>query len=422
MKRWVILIMLLIATLINFADKSSTSVASVSIIKDFNLSYVQYGVLGSIFFWFFSIASVVGGAWSDKIGTKKMLSILLIAWTLLQFGTFFITSFAFLLLYRILLGVFEGPFGPVAISHLSRVFPEERRGMAISVCNAGAMIGAMALTPILVHVNQTYGWRISFVALGVVSLIWVLIWGFIKDKSKTTVKSTEEKLPVEKFKWSEFRPILFSPTLLFTLLNLFASFWLVVWISVWLPVYLVKGIQLSQTKMGLAVLSIGLINMVVSMSASIWSDKLFKKSNNLRSSRVLFSSTLQVISAVLLFSVTLVKAPVLVIIILGVALGLTTNILNVGPIIMMSLLPKRRGLMISLGISFQNLSGIIGPLVCGYLIDLAGNNTLRGFNYTIAFSAAIIIVGCILFAIFVKPDYPFSKNFNRIDRTEPKEI
>ncbi|WP_088042633.1 MFS transporter [Bacillus sp. EAC] len=422
MKRWVILIMLLIATLINFADKSSTSVASVFIIKDFNLSYVQYGLLGSIFFWFFAVSGVVGGAWSDKIGTKKMLGILIIAWTLLQFGTFFITSFSFLLIYRILLGVFEGPFGPVAISHISRVFPAESRGLAFSVINVGAMIGAMALTPVLVHVNQTYGWRTSFVALGVASLIWVLIWPFVKEKSKTTVETTNVKLPVEKLKWSEFKPILFSPTLIFTLLNLFASFGFVVWISVWLPVYLVKGIHLTQTKMGLAVLSIGLINTVVSISASICSDKLFKKSNNIRTSRVLYSALLQVISAVLLFSATLVQAPVLLIAIIGVALGLTTNMLNVGPIIMMSLLPTRRGLMVSLGTSFQNLSGIIGPLVCGYLIDLAGKNTLQGFNYTIMFTAAVIVIGCALFAKFAKPDSPIVQNTTDIKFREPKEI
>lgn len=422
MNRWVIIILLLIASLINFADKSSTSVASVYIIKDFNLSYVQYGLLGSVFFWFFAVAGVIGGAWSDKIGTKKMLGILVIAWTFLQFGTFFITSFAFLLLYRILLGIFEGPFGPVGISHMSRVIPPESRGFAMSILNTGAMLGAMVMTPVIVHVNQTYGWRISFVALGVVSLIWVLVWGFVKDKSKTTVESTEMKVAVEKLKWSEFRPILFSPTLIFTLLNLFACFWLVVWVTVWLPVYLVKAIHLSQTKMGLAILTIGLINMVVSISASTWSDKLFKKSNNLRSSRVLFASFLQIISALLLFSATLVQTPGLVIALLGVAVGLTTNMLNVGPVIMMSLLPERRGLMISLGTSFQNMSGIFGPLVCGFLIELAGNNTLRGFNYTIICTAAILIVGSMLFAIFAKPDSPLAHNIKGIDFTEPKEI
>ena len=422
MNRWVILVMLVIATLINFADKSSTSVASVYIIKDFNLSYVQYGLLGSIFFWFFAVSGVIGGAWSDKIGTKKMLGILLIAWTVLQFGTFFITSFAFLLLYRVLLGVFEGPFGPVGISHISRVFPPESRGMAISISNAGAMVGAMVLTPVLVHVNQTYGWRISFVALGVVSLIWVLVWVFVKDKSKTTVESTEMRLAVEKLKWSEFRPILFSPTLIFTLLNLFGCFWLVVWVSVWLPVYLVKAINLSQTKMGLAILTIGLINMVVSICASIWSDKLFKKSNNLRSSRVIYAASLQIISALLLFFVTLVQIPGMVIAILGLAVGLATTTLSIGPVIMMSLLPERRGLMASLGTSFMNMSGIVGPLVCGYLIEMAGNNTLRGFNYTIICTSAILLVSSILFAIFAKPDRPLAQNIKGIDVTDTIEI
>ncbi|WP_167555299.1 MFS transporter [Gottfriedia acidiceleris] len=422
MNRLVIIIMLLLATLINFADKTSTSVASVYIIKDFNLSYVQYGLLGSVFFWFFSVFGVIGGALSDKIGTKKLLGILLIAWSLLQFSTFFIKSFAFILIYRVLLGIFEGPFGPVAISHISKVFPEESRGTAISIGNAGGMIGAMILTPILVHVNKIYGWRISFVSLGILSLIWVLVWRFVKDNSKKTNENSEISYVKKKLKWSEFRKVLFSPTLIFTLINLFACYWLVVWVSVWLPVYLVKAIHLSETKMGFTVLTIGLINLVVSIFASIWSDKLFKKSKNLRSSRVLFSSFLQIISAGLLFTTTFVQSPGLVIGLLGVSVGLSTNILSVGPIIIMSLLPERRGLMVSIGTSFQNLAGIFGPLVCGYIIELGGNTTLKGFNYTILCTAAILFVGGTLFAIFAKPDLPFKNQTNRINYTKTKEI
>ncbi|MFF5400604.1 hypothetical protein ACFY5J_25225 [Peribacillus butanolivorans] len=48
--------------------------------------------MGSSFFWLFSIAGVIGGAWSDRIGTIKALTILLFSWTVLQFGAFAITG------------------------------------------------------------------------------------------------------------------------------------------------------------------------------------------------------------------------------------------------------------------------------------------------------------------------------------------
>lgn len=408
MNRWIIIVLLLFATIINFADKNGTSVASLHIIEDFNLSYVQYGLLGSIFFWFFAFSGIIGGSWSDKIGTKKMIGILLFAWTILQFGTYFIMSFPFLLLYRLLLGVFEGPFGPVAISHISRYFPPSSRAMAISICNAGGIIGALIMTPVLVQLNQSFGWRITFVLLGVVSLILFLFWLIMKEKATEKIESTESEEELGPFEWKEFKQILLSPTLIFTLFALFSSFWLVVWIMVWLPAYMVKVVHLSEIEMGVAILIIGIINMIVTVSASSWSDFLFKKSNNIRKSRVLFSASLQIISAFLLFSLIFTQNPVLVIGIIGLSMGLTTTLLNVGPVIMISLLPKRHGLMVSIGTSFQNLSGIIGPLICGFLIQSAGNNDLLGFNYTILCTAFLLMISASLFSIFARPDTSFS--------------
>ncbi|RBP95843.1 putative MFS family arabinose efflux permease [Cytobacillus firmus] len=419
MNRWVLVFLLLFATIINFADKNGTSVASIHIIKDFNLSYVQYGLLGSIFFWFFAISGIIGGAWSDTLGTKKMLGILLLAWTILQFSTYFIMSFPLLLMYRLLLGIFEGPFGPVAISHLSRSFPPASRAMAISICNAGGIIGALVMSPVLVHLNQSFGWRITFVLLGGASLLLFLVWTASKDSSKSHIDATDTA--PRKFKWSEFKPILFSPTSAVTLFALFSSFWMVVWIMVWLPAYLVEAVHLSEAKMGFAVLIIGLINMIVTVSASTWSDRMYKKTKNLRTSRVLFTALLQIISALLLVIVTFTQNHLLVVTLIGVAMGLSTTLLNVGPVIMMSLLPERRGLMVSLGTSFQNISGIVGPIICGYLIQSAGNK-LIGFNYTILCTAFILIVGGALFSLFAKPDHPISKSTKNLGLTDIKEM
>ena len=91
---------------------------------------------------------------------------MLLAWTVLQFGAFAITGIGMSVLYRILLGAGEGPFAPTSISHLTKWFKPESRGMAISVLNAGGMLGATAAAPILVFMIAEFGWRTAFAALG----------------------------------------------------------------------------------------------------------------------------------------------------------------------------------------------------------------------------------------------------------------
>lgn len=125
--RWMVLLFLFFAMAVNFADKAIIGYASEALMGEFDLSYAQWGLIGSSFFWLFSISGVFGAAWSDKIGTKKIIGLMLLCWTVLQFGSLAITGIGMLVLYRILLGAGEGPFAPTSISHLTKWFKPESR-------------------------------------------------------------------------------------------------------------------------------------------------------------------------------------------------------------------------------------------------------------------------------------------------------
>ena len=137
--RWVIVIFLFLLYIINYADKAIVGYSAIPIMKDLNLNFSEWGLVGSSFYWLFSIAGILGAALSDKIGTRKMLTIMAIVWTICQFGAFAIFSLPMLIFSRVLLGAFEGPFLATATSHVSRWFPPERRAFAMSLVNCGSM-------------------------------------------------------------------------------------------------------------------------------------------------------------------------------------------------------------------------------------------------------------------------------------------
>src|SRR5689334_20398429 len=116
--RWVTLGFLFILFTINYADKSIAGFASVHISKEFGLTPIQWGLVGSSFFWSFIISSIFGSSLSERFGTKKMLSVMALIWSLLQLAAFAIHSLEALIIYRILLGVFEGPFFAIVLTHL----------------------------------------------------------------------------------------------------------------------------------------------------------------------------------------------------------------------------------------------------------------------------------------------------------------
>src|SRR5437762_484496 len=90
---WVMIILLFGLGMINFGDKAVLGLAAVPIINELHLSPTQYGAVSSSLFWLFAPSSVLVTAWSDSIGTKKVLGLLATTWAIVQFATLFVFTF-----------------------------------------------------------------------------------------------------------------------------------------------------------------------------------------------------------------------------------------------------------------------------------------------------------------------------------------
>ncbi|PAL11232.1 MFS transporter [Peribacillus simplex] len=404
--RWVVLILLFFGAVINFADKSIVGLAAVPIMKEFNLTYAEWGLVGSSYYWLYPVTGIFGAAWADRLGAKKVLGFIMLTWTVLQFGVLAITALPLLILYRILLGAFEGPYSPIAYSHADKWFPPKLKGFANSVVVGGGTVGAMIVAPILVSLITIFGWKVAFAALGAASLVWFFLFQFLTKENPVEVyenvqKKNKQKL--EKIKVKDFLLLLASPTALFTTLAYFSTYILVVWFSVWLPIYLVEAVKMTPGQMGTSVAIIGVVSVCIYMGVSMASDHLFKKNQNWRSSRVFVVAGAMILGALFFSSIMIFQNPIWVIVAMCLAKGLTYAILPIGPTIMINEMQDRGGLMTSILTSSGNLAGIVAPLLTGYIINLAGGNQLLGYNLSILFMAILVLAFGILFAIFVKP-------------------
>ncbi|WP_230137001.1 MFS transporter, partial [Peribacillus frigoritolerans] len=381
--RWVVLILLFFGAVINFADKSIVGLAAVPIMKEFNLTYAEWGLVGSSYYWLYPVTGVFGAAWADRLGAKKVLGFIMLTWTVLQFGVLAITALPLLILYRILLGAFEGPYSPIAYSHADKWFPPKLKGFANSVVVGGGTVGAMIVAPILVSLITIFGWKVAFAALGAASLVWFFLFQFLTKENPVEVYENvqkKKKQKLEKIKVKDFLLLLASPTALFTTLAYFSTYILVVWFSVWLPIYLVEAVKMTPSQMGTSVAIIGVVSVCIYMGVSMASDHLFKKNQNWRSSRVFVVAGAMILGALFFSSIMIFQNPIWVIVAMCLAKGLTYAILPIGPTIMINEMQERGGLMTSILTSSGNLAGIVAPLLTGDIISLAGGNQLLGYN------------------------------------------
>ncbi|WP_057914851.1 MFS transporter [Peribacillus muralis] len=402
--KWIILLALFIMSIINFAEKSITGLAGTHIMKDLDLTSTQFGIVGSSFFWLFSIAGIIGGSLSDRLGTGKLLAIMAIIWTISQSMVLFVSSLPLLIFSRVLLGAGEGAFSATAVSHISKWFKPESRGLAISIINFGNVVGIAVTAPIMVFLISNYGWKQAFFISGIFSFVWFICWLWL-GRLKAPVSLEEEVSKQEskqKINRKDIGKALRSPFFIFTTLTSFVAYTLIVFNLTFNPSYLhkVKGLSEQQTAMVIAIS--GLIGAILGLVLSIISDRLYKKTQSLWKSRTLFTAICAILAGILYSIYPLVNGsgPIIIILSLVNALVVTINTLN--PTAVTSLLPQRRGVMTGTYYGLMSSSGIIAPIIFGKLIQDSGTNPAGGFSASIYGMSVAMVTASILMLLFVK--------------------
>jgi MFS transporter, ACS family, glucarate transporter len=196
-KRYVVLIVMSIFSVITYLDRTSISITGNKITSELGLSITQFGWVLAAFSFAYGIFEIPTGILGDKLGPKKILTRIVIWWSLFTILTGFSYTFTALLIIRFLFGVGEAGAYPNATVVISKWFPKGERGRAQSFIWIASRIGG-ALAPFLsVFIMNTFGWRWVFYIFGTLGIIWAIFWNYwFKDEPKEMkgIKSKEVEL------------------------------------------------------------------------------------------------------------------------------------------------------------------------------------------------------------------------------------
>jgi ACS family D-galactonate transporter-like MFS transporter len=106
---WIVVVLLFIFIVINFADKVVIGIAAVPIMQELELGPRQFGLVGSSFFLLFAVSSVATGFLVNRVQTRWVLLAMGFIWALTQFPMIGSVGFETLVTCRIALGAGEGP-------------------------------------------------------------------------------------------------------------------------------------------------------------------------------------------------------------------------------------------------------------------------------------------------------------------------
>lgn len=191
--RWFMLSLVFLATTINYLDRQVMGLLKPVLEKEFSWDEKYYSYIVMAFTTTYAIGYLAMGRFIDRVGTKIGYAVSLIVWSLASIGHGFVKSTVGFLIARSTLGISEAGNFPAAIKSVAEWFPKKERALATGIFNSGATVGAI-LAPLLVpFILGHYGWRETFVWIGALGLLWIVLWWrFYNIPEKTKKLSAEE--------------------------------------------------------------------------------------------------------------------------------------------------------------------------------------------------------------------------------------
>jgi len=141
--------------------------------------------LGSITIFFmiaYGLSQLFSGKLYDKIGTRFGFIISVFIWgtadalTSLAQGKVSLTGF------RMMLGLGEAGPWPGVVKNNAEWFPQKERAFAQGLFGAASSVGSILAPVIILMLYMSLGWKITFVVVGCLGLLWIIPWIIINKK------------------------------------------------------------------------------------------------------------------------------------------------------------------------------------------------------------------------------------------------
>jgi MFS transporter, ACS family, D-galactonate transporter len=399
---WLIVTLLFLFMLTNFADKAVIGVAGVPIMQELQLSPREFGAVGSSFFLLFSLSAVLTGFLVNRVEARWVLFAMGVIWALVQFPMVGTVGFGTLVACRIVLGAGEGPAWPVALHAAYKWFSNERRTLVTGVMALGGTTGILLAPPLLNLIVVHYSWHWAFGALGVIGLAWAAAWLVLGREGSLANEFTPGSAP--SVKRASYRQLLLSPTIIASWCAFFGAYWGLTLVLTWQPVFFVKGLGFSQSEIGLLLALPPALILIVELSGGWFSQRLLLEGKSSRVARGLLGGGSVFLGGAALLLMPFMPSTILKIAAITAATAFPTLIYVVVPAVVSEITPvAQRGALLAIGNAIGTLAGILAPYVMGSVIETAAT-PLEGFNTGFTICGVIMIAGGTIGMIFMRPD------------------
>jgi len=417
--RFLILGLIFIVTVINYADRATMSIAGTGVVKDLGLDPMMLGVIFSAFAWAYALGQIPGGWLLDRFGARRVYGCSLVLWsifTMLQgtvgwFGLMGASAAISLFAMRFMLGLVESPAFPANNRIVSCWFPTSERGTASALFNSAQYMAVVLFTPLMAWLTHAWGWEHVFLWMGGLGLVLSVIWfAFYREPHSDKHLSAREmdymreggalvdlelnrttKKP--KAKLSEIKQLFTNRTLWAIYLGQYCITALTYFFITWFPIYLIKGRGMTIMEAGWVAALPAICGFSGGVLGGMLSDWLIRRGVHPSIARKTPFMIGMAMSTILV-SANFLDANWMVITVMAIAF-FGKGLAAVGWAVLSDTAPKNMvGLSGGVFNGIGNIAGIITPLVIGYIVAVTGS-----FNIALWFVAAHGVLGIFAYGV-----------------------
>jgi MFS family permease len=402
-----VLLLLCLMYLILYIDRVNIATAAPLIRADLKLSNTDLGLAFSAFAYPYAFFQLVGGWLGDRLGARVTLAICGLIVCAATAATGFVGGLASLFAARLALGIGEGATFPTATRAMAVWSPADRWGFAQGITHSFARIGNALTPPLIAVLVGVTSWRGSFFVLGVVSLVWVLVWTwFFRDDPArhpsvspaelATIAAQGRRPKAPSVPWLP----LFVRMLPVTAVDFCYGWTLWLFLS-WIPSFFFQNFHLDLQHSALYSAGVFTAGVIGDTAGGVLSDRLLRRTGNRGTARrnVIVAGML----GGLVFLLPVMMIHDLMIAALSLSAAFFCVELIVAPIwsVPMDIAPNYSGSASGMMNFGFGVAGIISPVIFGFLVDTTGSWTLP-----FGASVALLLVGAGL-AFSMHAERPF---------------
>ncbi len=175
-RRWLIGVMLFLATVLNYVDRQVFSILAPDLQQDIGWSELDYSRIVNAFQLAYALSLLGVGGLLDRIGAKLGLAWSMVLWSLAAAGHALAHTPLGFGVARFVLGVTEAANFPAGLKAITEWFPAQERALVTGLFNSGVALGIVFASIGVPLLAGAFGWRATFVVTAALGLCWLPFW------------------------------------------------------------------------------------------------------------------------------------------------------------------------------------------------------------------------------------------------------